>query len=38
MTKLSEGRCDKQRCMDAGNLAPHVAAFTRQLSPFGHRA
>lgn len=36
MAKFNEGRCGKQRCMDAGNLAPHVAAFTRQLSQLGH--
>jgi site-specific recombinase XerD len=36
MTKSNEDRCNKQRCMDAGSLAPHVAEFTRQLSELGH--
>lgn len=36
MAKSNEDRCNKQLCMDAGNLAPHVAEFTRHLSELGH--
>jgi integrase/recombinase XerD len=36
MTKSIQDRCNKQLCMDAGNLAPHVTEFTRQLSELGH--
>ena len=36
MAKLNEDRCSKPRCMDAGDLAPQVAEFTRQLSQLGH--
>jgi site-specific recombinase XerD len=37
MTKPKEERCGQQR-MDAGNLAPLVAEFTRHLSGLGHTA
>ena len=36
MAKSSEDRCDRQQCMDAGELAPLVAEFTRHLSELGH--
>lgn len=36
MAKSNEDRCNRQLCMDAGNLAPHVAEFTRHLLELGH--
>ena len=38
MTKLKEKRYCGQRCMDAGNLSPLVAEFTRHLSELGYTA
>jgi hypothetical protein len=36
MAKSNEDRCNRQRCMDAGELAPLVTEFTRQLSELVH--
>src|SRR5665213_539955 len=36
MTKSNEDRCKRQRCMDAGELAPLVTEFTCHLSVLGH--
>jgi site-specific recombinase XerD len=36
MFESNEGCCKKQRCMNAGALAPEVAAFTHRLSELGH--
>ena len=36
MAKSNEDRCNRQRCMDAGELAPLVTEFTCHLSELGH--
>jgi integrase/recombinase XerD len=36
MFKLNGERCNRQRCMNAGVLAPQVAEFMRHLSALGH--
>jgi hypothetical protein len=36
MFKSNEDCCNRQRCMNAGALAPQVAQFTRHLSELGH--
>ena len=36
MTKSNEDRCNRQRCMDAGELALLVTEFTCHLSELGH--
>jgi hypothetical protein len=36
MFKSNEDCCNRQRCMNAGALAPQVAQFTRHLSDLVH--
>ena len=36
MAKSNEDRCNRQHCMDAGELAPLVTEFTCHLSELGH--
>lgn len=36
MVKWNADRCNRQRCMDAGDLAPLVVEFTRYLTKAGH--